>query len=119
MTVYLLMQSTDLHAFSPLPTSTQHTTNDPRVIVLIGRSSTRGPTHDVRMKVVFGSQPKAGGAMTRQSIRDAVLDSVRARTTGTSGSGRLRGKVAVITGVGPDRAIGVSPTHRQRQLAFK
>ncbi len=45
--------------------------------------------------------------MSQLEIRGKVLDSVHHRAKGKEGSGRMKGKVGVITGAGPEMGIGV------------
>ncbi len=59
---------------------------------------------DARRVDEFGPQL---GAMPCLDIRKKVLEDVVARSQATDGLGRLKGKVGVITGVGPEMGIGV------------
>ena len=45
--------------------------------------------------------------MNRLDVRKAALEGVQARASGKNGSERMKGKVGIITGVGPELGIGV------------
>jgi hypothetical protein len=48
------------------------------------------------------------GSISRAEIRSKALEAVHARAKSMEGGGRMKGKVGVITGVGPEMGIGVS-----------
>ncbi|KAK4685711.1 hypothetical protein P7C73_g4435, partial [Tremellales sp. Uapishka_1] len=56
----------------------------------------------------FSPQPDAGKAALIQKTRDQSLADAHRRAEGTGGSGKLTGKVGVITGVGPAIGIGAA-----------
>ena len=61
----------------------------------------------VENSVNFVAPLKKDAAMSRLDVRKAALESVQARASGKNGSGRMKGKVGIITGVGPELGIGV------------
>lgn len=93
---YRLLQSTDAHAFDPVPLS------------LISATQLRSHSQQQKLVVGFSQTPAPTTGLTRQEIRDLSLKGVKTRAASTAGSGRLHGKVAIITGAGPELAIGVS-----------
>ena len=48
------------------------------------------------------------GALSRLEVRGKALEDVVKRSNERFGSGRVKGKVGIITGVGPALGIGVS-----------
>ncbi|WWC64607.1 uncharacterized protein I303_107218 [Kwoniella dejecticola CBS 10117] len=86
MVKYKLQQSTDLDAFDDqveTPTNTEG--------LAIG-TARGGPGSSAQFK----------------EIRRSALEGVKQRAESTKGGGRLRGKVGVITGVGPESGIGTA-----------
>ncbi|GFZ48747.1 hypothetical protein JCM24511_06496 [Saitozyma sp. JCM 24511] len=71
-------------------------------------SATQSYAHSRQQKLVvgFSQTPAPTTGLTRQEIRDLSLKGVKTRAASTAGSGRLHGKVAIITGAGPELAIG-------------
>lgn len=57
--------------------------------------------------VGFAPPPSQDGAMSIREVRRKTLEGVQTRMQKREGSGRMQGKVGVITGVGPELGIGV------------
>ena len=57
----------------------------------------------------FGATSKNASGMSGIEIRGKALQAVEERSRSTKGGGeRMKGKVGIITGVGPESGIGVS-----------
>lgn len=89
MVFYAPRQSTDMDAFDPLPLS-------PSV------KATRLTTEQT---------------ISAKETRALALQDVQHRAEGTERGGRMRGKVGIITGVGPSTGIGVSYTPQSLFIA--
>ena len=87
---YNLLQSTDDDAFTLLMTSNKLS------------------TLPAQSEIASAPQSSKDGAMKRSEIRKRVLEAVESRARAKDGLGRIKGKVGVITGVGPEMGIGVS-----------
>jgi hypothetical protein len=87
---YTLRQSTDVDAFTPLT-----------VRELTQSKSTIS-------NAAFGALSSSKSGLSTQEVRERSLANVKERMTGRVSGGRMRGKVGVITGVGPVAGIGVS-----------
>ena len=57
----------------------------------------------------FGATSKNASGMTSIEIRGKALQAVEERSKATTRGTRMKGKVGIITGVGPASGIGVSP----------
>lgn len=80
---YPIRQSTDADAFIPI-------------------TQTLPP-----LTTVSPLQPK-DGVLSVQDTRKAAMEDLAARINSKKGTGRMKGKVGIITGVGPPIGIGVS-----------
>jgi hypothetical protein len=83
-------------------------TFDPVPLSPISATQSCAHSHQQKLVVGFSQTPAPTTGLTRQEIRDLSLKGVKTRAASTAGSGRLHGKVAIITGAGPELAIGVS-----------
>nr|XP_019044146.1 2,4-dienoyl-CoA reductase [Kwoniella bestiolae CBS 10118]OCF23076.1 2,4-dienoyl-CoA reductase [Kwoniella bestiolae CBS 10118] len=83
---YRLQQSTDIDAFDDTPSQPANTEG------LIVGTARGGPASSAQLR----------------EIRKNALQGVRSRAESTVGSGKLKGKVGVITGVGPESGIGTA-----------
>jgi hypothetical protein len=86
------MQSTDFHAFSPT-----------HAIALRPKQNS---------EVAFGAVSASKSGLTTQEVRDKSLAGVKDRQANRETGGRMKGKVGIITGVGPVAGIGVSDEHQ-------
>ncbi|WVQ67119.1 uncharacterized protein L199_005314 [Kwoniella botswanensis] len=84
---YRLQQSTDFDAFD---------------------DQSSGNTEGLTIGTVRGGPAGSSGAAQLKEIRKEALEGVRRRAESTKGSGKLNGKVGVITGVGPESGIGTA-----------
>lgn len=82
MVRYPIRQSTDDDAFDPIPPTPIATVRVPALTI--------------------------GQTTSAKEIRALALQDVHARAEATQGGGRMKGKVGIITGVGPSTGIGVS-----------
>ena len=87
---YKLLQSTDDGAFT--------------LLTSFNRSSP-SPAQPIAS---LSAQPSENEAAKRREVRKLVLEAVQSRAQAKDGSGRMKGKVGVITGVGPEKGIGVN-----------
>ena len=61
-----------------------------------------------RQSMNFGATSKNASGMSSIAIRGKALQAVEERSRSTSSGSRMKGKVGIITGVGPVSGIGVS-----------
>lgn len=85
---YPLRQSTDEDAFEPIPSRP-----------LFIRPVMKDKTHH---------QKANSGVLDKKATRKAALEALAIRIEDKSGAGKLKGKVGIVTGVGPPNGIGVS-----------
>ncbi|WVF73005.1 hypothetical protein IAT40_007823 [Kwoniella sp. CBS 6097] len=122
MVEYKLRQSTDPDAFdndddhddeqsfSPSPAPLQSMNGQPQPQSLLAPDT---DTHtDTGKQPVIGLAPASASSPDAQNkiqeVRKRVLSDVKRRAESTEGSGKLEGKVGVITGVGPLVGIGTA-----------
>nr|XP_019003295.1 2,4-dienoyl-CoA reductase [Kwoniella mangroviensis CBS 8507]OCF66756.1 2,4-dienoyl-CoA reductase [Kwoniella mangroviensis CBS 8507] len=86
---YRLQQSTDLDAFDD-------------------QSAAPGNAEGLTIGTARRGPAGSSGAAQFKEIRKEALEGVRRRAESTKGSGKLNGKVGVITGVGPESGIGTA-----------
>lgn len=100
---YKLRQSTDEDAFDPYPFALPH----PVASACLPRST---PLADasVSQNTAFTAGPAEDSVKIYMSTRKQVLDDVRADQKSKDRKVRLKGRVGIITGVGPEMGIGVS-----------
>ncbi|WWD03513.1 hypothetical protein V865_001565 [Kwoniella europaea PYCC6329] len=71
-------------------------------------SAAPGNTEGLTIGTARGGPAGSSGAAQFKEIRKEALEGVRRRAESTKGSGKLNGKVGVITGVGPESGIGTA-----------
>lgn len=106
---YRLAQSSDQGAFEEL-TSPRHlrtysmvTSGPPRSVLADADTDA-----DAEQRVGFGAVSNHTSELSPIEIRGRALKDVETRSKVTSSGGRMKGKVGIITGVGPVAGIGVS-----------
>ena len=88
---YAIHQSTDEDAFDPLPPS-----------------ATVSKSNQTAHKTDNQSQSESAPGMSVKETRKAALADVVRQSQSKEGTGKMKGKVGIITGVGPLTGIGVS-----------
>ena len=93
---YPHMQSTDEHAFDDLP---------PSPALPAKKSSLMKQPSKISLPQ---SSNMAVTAKSAAQARKAAMEGLQERVESKAGGGKLKGKVGIITGVGPSTGIGVS-----------